>query len=463
MRKSLEIRQALGAAVDEAKNFIGKPEYEDKKRAVTTLETELTQTLEIEATEARQAERFEGGPEGARAIEGTPTMPADNGGLHSAHARGLRRGWQPEDYLRNATSLARMGGIGAVEKDKSFGSFGEFLQSVVRYYATKGTQQDSRLVRAPTGASEVDPTGGGFLVQTDFATAIFTRAYDMGEILGEVNKIGISTGANGIKIPAVDETSRATGSRWGGVQSYWVAEGTSVTATKPKFRQIELDLKKLMSTFYITDEMLQDRNVLQTLALQAFSEEIMFMTEDAIVEGSGAGQPLGVINAPCKVAVSKQTGQAAATLVYENILNMYSRMWSRSRKNAKWYINQDIEPQLFALSQTIGVGGVPVYLPAGGISGNPYGTLLGRPVVPTEYNATLGTEGDILFADFSQYVLADKGGIQAAQSMHVAFLTDEMVLRITYRVDGEPIWNSALTPFKGSATKSPFITLATRS
>jgi HK97 family phage major capsid protein len=141
---------------------------------------------------------------------------------------------------------------------------------------------------------------------------------------------------------------------------------------------------------------------------------------------------------------------------------MWSRMWARSRSNAIWTINQDCEPQLYAMSQVIGTAGVPVYLPANGISGRPYGMLFGQPVVPLEYNDTLGTEGDIVLADYSQYVVADKGGVQAASSMHVAFLTDEMVFRITYRVDGEPIWHAPLTPFKGTNTLSPFITLATR-
>ena len=112
--------------------------------------------------------------------------------------------------------------------------------------------------------------------------------------------------------------------------------------------------------------------------------------------------------------------------------------------------------------QVVGTGGVPVYMPANGLSASPYNMLLNRPVIEVEYADTLGQEGDLSLVDFSQYVLADKGGVQAASSMHVAFLTDEMVFRITYRVDGEPIWHAPLTPYKGSNTLSPFITLAQR-
>jgi hypothetical protein len=52
--------------------------------------------------------------------------------------------------------------------------------------------------------------------------------------------------------------------------------------------------------------------------------------------------------------------------------------------------------------------------------------------------------------------------MQAATSMHVRFVTDEMTFRFTYRVDGQPLWNVPLTPFQGSNTKSPFIVLAQR-
>ena len=85
-------------------------------------------------------------------------------------------------------------------------------------------------------------------------------------------------------------------------------------------------------------------------------------------------------------------------------------------------------------------------------------------MIPTEYNETLGTKGDIMLVDLSQYLLARKvnEGIQQASSIHVEFLTDQTAFRFIMRVDGQPAWNAPLTPAKGAATQSPFITLATR-
>jgi HK97 family phage major capsid protein len=452
--KISELRQSRAELAVKIATLIDNPEEFGKtERQITELDA-LIERAQKATDFARGAARPVGEAAGSAAND---NLIAPNQLLRFGVDRELRsRTWGAQDYVAHARGVIGF----QVDPQKHFRSFGEQLSAIAQHYS--GGASDSRLVRAPFGAGESDASAGGFLVQSDFASAVWTRAYDMGDILGRVFKLPISANANGIKLPAVDETSRATGSRWGGVQSYWLAEGDQPTATKPKFRLIELDLKKLFSVMSVTDELLQDQSALEAIATQAFSEEIMFMTEDGIFEGDGVGKPFGILNAPCLVTVPKDNGQASATLSINNIVNMWSRMWIRSRKNAVWYINQDVEPQLYQLSQTVGTGGLPMFMPAGGINNAPYSSLFGRPIIPIEYAATLGAPGDITLADFSQYVLADKRGMQAATSMHVRFLTDEMVFRFTYRVDGNPLWHTTLTPFKGSNTKSPFVVLAQR-
>lgn len=362
-----------------------------------------------------------------------------------------------------AASLARpveAAAVGADADPSKFKSLGEQLLTIARH--TPGGAADPRLIRAPIGAGETDSNSGGFLVQTDFATAILQRVYEMGQISSKVFRLPISGNANGIKMNGVDETSRANGSRWGGVNAFWIGEGDAAAASKPKFRVIELDLKKLACIYYATDELLADASAFSAIANRAFSEEILFKTEDAFVRGGGAGIPLGFLNSPAKITVAAEKGQGAGTIVKENIDKMWARMWGRSRLNAVWFYNQEIEPQLQSLNMAVGTGGVPVYLPPGGLTAAPYATLYGRPMVPVEYAEALGTEGDLFFADFSQYIAADKGGVNAASSIHVRFLTDEMTFRFIYRVDGQPSWHAPLTPYKGTNTLAPFVTLASR-
>lgn len=348
-------------------------------------------------------------------------------------------------------------------EERVWGSFGEQLMAV-RAAAAPGGRVDERLTtRAASGLNESVPSDGGFLVQQDFAQDIVKRAYETGVLAAKVNPVGLSSNANGMKINAIDETSRASGSRWGGIQGFWENEADAFTGKRPKFRQMDLVLRKLTGLCYATDELLQDAGALEAVIRQGFAEEFGFLLDLAFFNGSGVGQPLGILQSPAKVTVAKESGQAANTVVVENIVKMWARCWGRSRMKAAWYINQDIEPQLYTMSLAVGTGGVPVYMPANNVSGSPYSTLFGRPVIPLEQCETLGTEGDITLADMSQYLAIDKGGVKSDVSIHVRFLYDEQVFRFIYRVDGQPTWHKALTPFKGSNTLSPYVTLATRS
>lgn len=345
----------------------------------------------------------------------------------------------------------------AKDNEKRFASFGEQLMAAYRA-AMPGGKVDERLsTRAASGLNESTPSDGGFLVQQDFVTELLKRTYETGILASKVKKIPISTNANGMKINAIDEDSRANGSRWGGVQTYWEGEADEITASKPKFRQMELSLKKLTGLCYATDELLQDAAALEAVIRQAFAEEFGFKIDDAILSGSGEGEPLGILNSGAIVTVAKEASQTDVITI-ENLIKMWNRLWSRSRANAVWYINQELEPYLYTLK----IGDKPVYIPAGGLSEKPYGTLFGRPVVPIEQCSAAGEVGDIILADIGQYLLIDKGGVKAASSIHVRFLYDENVFRFIYRVDGKPIWTKPLTPYKGSATVSPFVTLAKR-
>ena len=354
-----------------------------------------------------------------------------------------------------------------VKKDpETFATFGDQLQAIAHADMNKGGDRDRRLIwGAPTGAGEAVPSDGGFLVQQDFAVDLLKRMNEMGDVISRVRSIPISPTSNGLKMPAIDESSRVDGSRWGGVLAYWANEADTVTAKKPKFREIDMRLHKLFGLGYTTDELLADTTALESILTQAFTEELTFKTENAIINGTGAGQPLGVMNSGAVVTIAKESGQSADTVVAANIVNMFARLPRRSARNAVWLINQDIWPQLWQMTLGTGAAVVLLYAPPGVSGPNinaPFGTLLGRPVLPVEYCATLGDLGDILLTDLSQYLMIDKGGVTQASSMHVRFINDEMTFRFIYRVDGQPAWKTAVTPFKGSNSLSPFITLAAR-
>jgi HK97 family phage major capsid protein len=351
--------------------------------------------------------------------------------------------------------------VGEDQRSKdSFRSFGEQLRAV--YQACTNQAFDPRLAKRAEGINQGVPSEGGFLVQTDFASGLIENAWEKPGLLPFVDKNPIT--GNSMTMFGVDETSRADGSRNGGVRGYWGAEAAEMTKSQPKFREINLKVNKVHVLIYVTEEMLEDVSFLSSYINQAGPDELDLKLTDALIAGDGAGKPLGILNSGCLVSQAKEGTQDADTILHDNIIKMWSRMPARSRLNAIWMINQDCEPQLNMLASD-GNKTNPLYVPPGGLKDTPwagYATLLGRPVLVLEQCKTVGDAGDIILADMNKYVAVDKGGVKSAVSMHVRFVYDEQVFKFTYRFDGQPALSSAITPFNGSNTLSPFVTLAAR-
>lgn len=448
MDKLLQLKQAreavLAEAIAKAEALTDASTDEDRK-AIEALEAQVDKyDKDIEAEQARLDHI-----DALRAKQAQP-MPTVTGGTCSTHVD---------------ASIPSVWSVPAQAKDPNEGKFknlGEQLVAVVEA-ARGGGRIDPRL-RAATGMSESVGSDGGFLVQQDFAGTLLQTLFQTGILLSRARRVTVGPNANGLRWTAVNETSRVDGSRWGGIKAYWAAEAGSKTKSAPALRQIQLNLKKLIGLCYATDELLQDATALESLIRTWFPEEIGFRLDDAMINGTGAGMPLGVLVSPALISVAKETGQTAATIVAENVEKMYARMPASSIPSAVWHINQNCWPQIFQLHHAIGTGGVPMFMLPGSIPDAPFGALLGRPILPIEQCQACGTLGDILFVDWSQYQVIDKGGIQSDFSIHVKFTYDESCFRWVYRVDGQPIWASALTPFKGGATNtiSPYIALAAR-
>jgi HK97 family phage major capsid protein len=360
-----------------------------------------------------------------------------------------------EDRKRIAAEI-----VGSFEGD-FVRAFGDFAVATV-HEADGLKRHDPRLQRAPGGASEGNPADGGILVPEQFVPIIKQTTYDISEIAGLVDHRETDNPLGTVKIPGIDETSRADGSRWGGFASYWDDESGSVSTSFPRSKMIEFSTRKIHITTRVSRELLNDAPMLGAYLLTGFIEEGSFKIDTAIISGTGSGKPLGFLNSPALISVPKETGQAAATIVKENVDKMWARMPAPSRKRAMWLINEDAEPQLQALAGAVGSGGVLIYRPPGAVSAfGENATLYGRPLKVIEQNPALGTAGDISVIDPTQYILVD-GGAKSLMSLHTRFDNDEVVFRFTWRVDGKPTYSTPITPYSGSSTRSPFVCIAAR-
>jgi HK97 family phage major capsid protein len=341
-----------------------------------------------------------------------------------------------------------------VERNQKFGGFesaGSWLMAVKK--AGQTGEIDKRFQAAAMKESVGED--GGFLVPEEISSAILKKLAGDESLMARTNTIQV--GGNALVLN-VDESQP-----WnGGVQAYWTAEGADITESKPNFKQASFRLQKLAALVKATDELLEDATALESYIMGAAPEAIMHQVNKAILTGNGVGKPVGIINSPFAVTVAKESMQTADTVNALNVIKMYSRMFPGSRSKAVWYINPAVEEQLRQMEDP---NGNYIYLaPGGQMNQTPYGTLLGRPVVPLMGGMpALGDLGDIVFADLSYYYMIRKAaGVKSATSIHLHFDKEITSFRFSLRLDGKCPFQAPVTTEFGSYSMSAIVLLEAR-
>lgn len=346
----------------------------------------------------------------------------------------------------------------ADDPKRGFKSFGEYAKAV---RAGAGGRPDERLLigaAAPTTFSNENSGGdGGFAVPPEYSREIWNLSLMEDSLIPMTDNTPIN--GNSMVFPQ-DETTP-----WGtdGVRAYWAAEASAATQTKVKMGVASLRLNKLMALMPITDELTEDAAALGAYLLDKGATSIRWKANEAIFQGTGAGQPQGLMNSAAMVEVAKESGQAASTLDPKNLAKMIARLPPGSYGKSVWVIGPDSLPALFTLS----LGNYPIYLPQGGgvpaLQGSPYGSLLGRPVMVSQHAEAFSSAGDVQLHDLSYYrTITKAGGIETATSMHLFFDAGATAFRVTFRMDGAPKLKAAISQAKGSNTLSPFVRLGAR-
>ena len=345
-----------------------------------------------------------------------------------------------------------------LDPQRGFASLGDYLLAVKR-----GSERNATLDRrltigaaAPgTFGSEGVGADGGFLVPPSFSASIFTLALTDDALLPLTDNTPVSS--NGMVFPK-DETTP-----WGtnGVRAYWQAEATAATATKPVLGTQAMRLHKLMALVPLSNELLDDSAAIGPYVLPLMARSIRWKTNEAIMFGTGEGQPQGMFNSTAAVVQAKESGQAASTVNIQNIANMIARLPPGAFGEAQWFITPDALPSLFTMT----LGNYPIYLPASaGATASPYGTLMGRPVNVSQHVPAFSAQGDVSLVVPNYYRTITKAGsaVQVDQSMHLYFDADVTAFRATFRMDGGSKLAAPISQAKGSKTLSPFIQLAAR-
>ena len=339
------------------------------------------------------------------------------------------------------------GGRDAHLDDGGFANVNEFLEAVYRNDAT-------RLQAAAFG--EGVGSEGGFSVPTQFAGWLMDGSLE-GEVVRPRASVFAMSNATRV-VPAWDTADRSAG-LYGGVVPVWLGENKPGTAQVGKLRQLTLEVKKLILYSAISSELLSDGLDFEAQLGTALTTSIGYALDAKFFGGTGAGVPLGILNAPCTITVDPEGAQAGDSIVTENLANMVGRLLPSSYSRAVWVCSPSCVPQLMQLVLVVGAGGtaVPAVTQIGGAL-----SLYGRPIIVSEKMAPVGDVGDIGLFDFSAYLIGLRREVSIDRSTGPGWLNDQVSFRCSVRVDGQPALDKPVTPAGGGDTLSPFVILDAR-
>ena len=339
-----------------------------------------------------------------------------------------------------------------------FSHLGDFASAVM---GTKlGAGIDERLLvgaAAPSTISrEAIGNEGGFLVPQQMSQEIFAL------MLGEESFIPLT---DNTPTEGNSMTYRNSGevTPWGssGVQAYWTQEGAAITPSQISPKSDEIKLHKLAALVPVTNEMMADVSALTAYLTNEGSQSMMWKANNAIISGDGVGKPKGITASDALVEQAKEDSQTAATINATNAAKMYGR-WHKRTAGQRVLVNPGAINQLMLMT----LGDQPIWTPPlSGFTEAPDGFLFGRPVTITDQLQALGTKNDFMFVDFGFYRTLTKvgGGIRTDVSLHLYFDSDNACFRFIFRLGGQSKMAAAIQPPNSGETRSPFVTLATRS
>lgn len=344
--------------------------------------------------------------------------------------------------------------------NKEFDDAGQFFRSI--WYNSKALRDSDeiqarleRVRKIQNSFSSVVPDAGGYLIPETLRSEILSVALETALVRPLARVIPMETLA--VPIPSIDATSNAS-SVFGGIVAYWTEEAASLTESQASFGRVRLESKKLTAYAEVPNELMADAPAFGAFFSQLFPEAVAYYEDYAFLQGSGTGEPLGVLNSG-NAGVVQVLENTANNIKWDDVVAMYKRMLPSSLGRAVWVASIDTFDQLAKM--TVSGATIPLWLTGGQGIDSPPLSLLGRPIYFTEKVPALGTTGfgALSFIDFGYYLIGDRQAMTAESSPHYKFANDKTAFRIIERVDGRPWLQTAITPKNGSATLSPYVSL----
>lgn len=298
-----------------------------------------------------------------------------------------------------------------------------FMNNVV-----KGTPIPEKFVNADQNTTTSDV---GSVIPTTVMEKIVEKLEATGMILPLVTRTSYK---GGLAIPTSSVKPVAT----------WVAEGQGSDKQKKTTGQIVFSYYKLRCAVSVSFETsVVTLGVFETTLINNIAEAMTKALEQAIITGSGVGQPTGILTEAAPEGQNIEIA-ADADVDYETLINAEAALPLAYESEAVWCMTKKTFMKFIGMTDS---NGQPIARVNYGVSGRPERTLLGRTVVLNDYMTSLGAtiEADTVVAflfNFKDYVLNTNYNITVKR--YEDNETDDQVTKAIMLVDGKVVDNNSL-------------------
>lgn len=227
----------------------------------------------------------------------------------------------------------------------------------------------------------------------------------------------------------------------------WIEEGGALTFGDATFDQIILDAHKLHVAIKVTEELLYDNAFnLESYIMQQFGKALANAEEDAFINGTGTGQPLGILAATGGADIGV-TAKSATAITADELIDLIYSLKRPYRKSAAFLLNDQTLAAIRKLKDNYGQ-----YLWQPSLQAGEPDRILGYAAYTSPYfPAVAAGKAAVAFGDFSYYNIGDRGTRSFAELKEL-FAGNGMVGFVAKeRVDGKLVLPEAVKLLKMKA------------
>jgi HK97 family phage major capsid protein len=302
---------------------------------------------------------------------------------------------------------------------------------------------------------------GGFLVPWTLTEKVF--AYLTEAVIWPRASV-LTMGEYRVGLPTLDNPSQANGTQGlGGIQFDLTPDGGTITTSNPKFGAQFLEAQKLAALISpVPNELAEDAaGAFDDLFSRVVGMGLSWELDDLFFNGSGVGEPQGILNASAALEVTRvNTGDAP---VHADVIALLKKLHPASKKSATWLASEDVFDSLVDEYLAVGTPTTQAVAPPMALvfdAARGCWTLFGVDIEISDHQAPAGTAGDLCLADLGLYQIGSREMMTVdVSSQGSTFVTDASAYRIRTRVDGRFLPQSTYTLANGKVV-SPLVVLS---